>query len=65
MVQDGRAEGHALICKSMDIAVEQLSTQLEPTKKKDTPHSKTKEKLQQDSRRGTIMIKSNPIEPGE
>ena len=29
--------------------------------KKDTPHPKTKEKLQWDSTRGTITIKSNPI----
>ena len=29
--------------------------------KKDTPHPKTKEKLQSDSTRGTITIKSNPI----
>jgi len=30
--------------------------------KKDTPHPRTREKLQQDGRRGTIMIKkSNPI----
>ena len=34
---------------------------LEPTKKKDTPRPKTKKKLQRDCRRGTIMIKSNPI----
>ena len=63
MVQDGKVEGGALIsCKSTDIAIEQLSTEeLEPTKKKDTLRSKTKEKLQQDRRRGTIMIKSNPI----
>ena len=29
--------------------------------KKDTPHPKTKKKLQEDGRRGTIRIKSNPI----
>ena len=40
---------------------------LEPTKKKqktknkNTPLSKTKKKLQRDGRRGTIMVKSNPI----
>ena len=28
--------------------------------KKYTPHPKTKEKLQQDSRKGTITVKSNP-----
>ena len=32
--------------------------------KKDTPHAKTKEKLQGDGRRGTITIKSNPITAG-
>ena len=32
--------------------------------KKDTQHQKTKEKLQWDSRRGTITIKSNPITTG-
>ena len=32
--------------------------------KKDTPHPKTKEKLQGDGRRGEITIKSNPITAG-
>ena len=32
--------------------------------KKDTPHPKTKKKSQQDSRRGTIMIKLEPIPTG-
>ena len=32
--------------------------------KKDTPSPKTKNKLQQDGRRGTIRIKSNPIPTG-
>ena len=32
--------------------------------KKDTPHPKTKEKLQGDGRRGAITIKSNPITTG-
>ena len=32
--------------------------------KKDTPHPKTKETPQLDSRRGTITIKSNPITAG-
>ena len=36
---------------------------LEPTKK-DIPHPKTKKKPQQDGRRGTITIKSNPIPDG-
>jgi len=36
---------------------------LEPTKgkKKDAPYPKTKKKLQQDSERGTVTVKSNPI----
>ena len=37
-------------------------TSLEPAKK-DIPSPKTKKKLQWDSRKGTIMIKSNPITP--
>ena len=37
-------------------------TPLEPAKK-DTPRPKTEKKLQWDSRRGTIMIQSNPITP--
>ena len=32
--------------------------------KKDTPHPKTKTKLQKEGRRGTITIKSNPIPTG-
>ena len=32
--------------------------------KKDTPHPKIKEKPQQDSWRGAVMIKSNPIPTG-
>ena len=32
--------------------------------KKDTPHPKTKKKLHQDGRRGTITIKSNAIPVG-
>ena len=35
----------------------------EPTKK-DTPHPKTKEKSQQDGKRGAITIKSNLIPNG-
>jgi len=33
-------------------------------KKNDSPHPKTKKKLQWNGRRGTIMIKSNPIPTG-
>ena len=29
--------------------------------KRDVPHPKTKKRLQQDGRRGAIIIKSNPI----
>jgi hypothetical protein len=35
-----------------------------PPKKKDTPHPKTKRKPQQDERRSTNTIKSNPIPAG-
>ena len=34
---------------------------LEPTKKNVEPTSKTKKELQQDGRKGVIMINSNPI----
>ena len=44
------------------LTAEQSST-LELTRK-DTPHPKTKEKPQWDSRRGTITVKSNPITAG-
>ena len=33
----------------------------DPPKKKDTPHPRTKEKLQRNGRKDTIMIKPNPI----
>ena len=70
LVQDGRVEGHVLIssCESTKIVISYWTTidkkMLESTKKKkkkDTPQPKTRKKLQQDSRSGTIMIKSNPI----
>ena len=50
----------------LQLAAEQPSTggHLNPHTKKDTPQPRTKEKLQQDGRRNTIMIKSNPIAPG-
>ena len=70
-VQDGREKD---MCPSpsarapkLQLAIEQPLTRRRwnlPKKKKDTPHPKTKKKLQQDSRRGTIMIKSNPIPAG-
>ena len=50
----------------LQLAVEQPSTggHWDPLKK-DTPHPRTKKKLQQDSRRGTIMIKNQiPYPPG-
>ena len=46
------------------LAVEQPSTGRHwnpQKKKKDNPHPRTNEKLQQNSRRGTITIKSNAI----
>ena len=64
-VQDGRIEGRALIssCKSTKITTCYRVTidrrVLGPTKKK-TRHLQTK-KLQQDGKRGTITVKSNPI----
>ena len=49
----------------LQLAVEQpLTRECWNPPKKDTPHPKTKKKPQQDSRRGTIMIKSNPIPAG-
>ena len=50
------------------LAVEQPPTggclNLPKKKKKDTPHPKTKMKLQKEGRRGTITIKLNPIPTG-
>ena len=69
LVQGGRVEGHALTpsCESTGITTNCWTIidrkTLELTKK-DTPHSKTKEKLQWDSRRGAITIKSNAITIG-
>ena len=65
--QDGGVEGHVLIssCNSTKITTTYWTAinrrTLEPTKLKDIPHPKTKEKPQQDGERGAIMIKSNPI----
>ena len=65
LVQDGRVEGHALTpsSKSTRITINCWTIidreTLELTKK-DTPHPKTKEKLQWNGRRGPITIKSNP-----
>ena len=47
------------------LVVEQLSTGgLWNPPKKDTPHIRTKEKLQPDGRRGAITIKPDPIPTG-
>ena len=65
-VQDDRVEGPALIfsCQSTKIATSYWTTisrkTLEPTNN-DTPCPRTKEKPQQNGRRGTITIKSNPV----
>ena len=49
----------------LQLAVEQpLIREHQNSPKKDTPHPKTKKKSQQDSRRGTIMIKLEPIPTG-
>ena len=60
-VQDGRVEGQVLIssCKRTKIATSIDRRTMEPTKK-DISRPK-KKKLQQDGRRGTNMIKSNPV----
>ena len=69
LVQDGGVEGCALMlsCESTRITTNCWTVidrkTLELTRK-DTPHPKTKEKLQWDGRRGTITIKSNPITTG-
>ena len=54
---------HSLLWEhQMQLAIEQpLKRGCCNPPKKDTPRSKTKEKLQQDNWRGVIMIKSNPI----
>ena len=68
LFQDGRVEGRALTpCESTRITTNCWTVidrkTLELTKK-DTPHPKTKEKPQWDSRRGAMTIKSNPITAG-
>ena len=46
----------------MQLAVEQpLTGRYWNPSRKDTPHPRTKKKLQRNSRKGTIMIKSNPM----
>ena len=69
MVQDGRVEGCALTlsCENTRITTNCWTSNNRKTlelTKNDTPHPKTKEKPQWDSRRGTITIKSNPITAG-
>ena len=65
MVQDSGVEGPVLIFAALKLqqAVEQpLKGRRWNPPKQNTPHPRTREKLQQDGRRGTIMIKkSNPI----
>ena len=51
------------LCVTPYPAAHQAPPSLEPTKN-DIPWPKTKENPQQDSRRGTITIKSNPIPTG-
>ena len=72
-VQDGGVEVHVLISSArapkFQLAVEQPLTgeccnSLKKKKKKDNPRSKTKNKLQWECRRGTNMIKSNPVYTG-
>ena len=47
------------------LAVEQPSTERQwNLPRKDTPHPRTKEKLQGDSRRGAIVVKPNPVTAG-
>ena len=57
-----------IFCKNTKISTNCWTTvdrrMLEPTKK-DTLHVRTKEKLQQDGRMGTILLKSNPILTGD
>ena len=67
--QDGRVEACALTpsCKNTRITtscgtiIDRRTLELT---KKDTPHPKTKKKLQWDGRRGAITAKSNPITAG-
>ena len=68
-VQDDRVEGCALIssCENTKITTSCWTTiakRMPDLLKKDTPHPKTKKRPQWDSRRGTIMIKSNPKPAG-
>ena len=66
LVQDGRVEGHVLTpsCESTGITTNCWTIidrkTLEHTIKY-TPHPKTEEKLQWDSKRGAITIQSTPI----
>ena len=66
LVQDGWVEAHALIsfCESTEITTSCWTTihrRILGATRNDTPHPEIKEKPQWNSRRGTIMIKSNPI----
>ena len=61
--KEGGVEGHVLIfsCESAEITTRRWTGGCWNPPKKDTPHSKKKEKLQQNGRRGTITIKWNPV----
>ena len=68
-LEDGRVERRALTpsCMSTGITIncwKIIDRKTLELTKKDTPHPKTKEKPQWDSRRGAITIKSNPITTG-
>ena len=69
LVQDGGVDGHALTPSLENTRIPTncwtiINRKTLELTKKDTPHAKTKEKLQWDGRRGTITIKSNPITAG-
>ena len=69
LIQDGGVEGCVLTpsCDSTGITTNCwtiIDRKTPELTKKDTPHPKTKEKLQWDSRRGAITINSNPIAAG-
>ena len=66
LFQDGRVEGCVLIscCKSTEVTTScwtAINRKMLGLTKKDTPHSKTKQKLQWGGRRGAITLKSNPV----
>ena len=70
-LQDGGVEGHALIfsCENSKITTRCRTTidrrMLDPTKKKDTPHPRTKEKPQKTGGGVKLYLESNPISARE